>query len=203
MKSIASAAFLIVLCLPILLGLAVFGRRVFLWLVGKRPWLEQPEPRSLLDQIQFVTNSEIAMQANLRNDDEIAKWREEFVSWAEMTEATFDLPVAYRHFREWRREQRPPIETEEEVIRRVREHRSTENYQAYLKTSHWKQKRAAALEHYHGECQMCGQQGNDVHHKGPKAYAHLGQESVVEPSTVLWYGFIWGLSEFLNGETMR
>ena len=164
-------------------GFAVLGRKVLLWLAGKRSGLEQPEPRrSLPDQIQFVPNSEIAMQANLRNDDEIAKWREEFVSWAEMTGTTLDLPIAYRHFREWRREQRPPRMTEEEVIRSAREDPSKENYEAYLGTSHWQQTRVAALAYYAGECQLCGRQGRDVHHKG---YSHLGREKLEDHLLVL------------------
>ena len=92
-----------------------------------------------------MTDSELAIRANLRNDDEINRYRKEFLSWAEETKPNVDLDRAYRLFSKWRKEQLPPANTEEEMIRRAREHPSKENYEAYLGTSHWQQTRATAL----------------------------------------------------------
>ena len=129
MELIAFAVFLTVVGFPVWLGLFVFGRRVVLWLLGKQPWVVQPVRRSLPDQFSFVTDSELAIRANLRNDDEINRYRKEFLSWAEETKPNVDLDRAYRLFSKWRKEQLPPANTEEEMIRRAREHPSKENYE--------------------------------------------------------------------------
>jgi hypothetical protein len=54
---------------------------------------------------------------------------------------------------------------------------TAEQYQDYLKTSHWRMFRRQALDYYGRKCYLCGETGIplDVHHN---AYERLGGEKI-------------------------